>query len=69
MFFPDDAFERPYSPSTALQHAALEIDALSSAAFDATDFDRLEWSFDELPTPVDHVMVTAGGPESQRAVG
>jgi NAD(P)-dependent dehydrogenase (short-subunit alcohol dehydrogenase family) len=45
-----------------LQHAALELDALSSASFDATDFDRLEWFFDELPTPVDHVMVTAGGP-------
>ena len=38
-----------------LQHAALELDALSSAAFDATDFDRLERFFDELPIPVDHV--------------
>jgi NAD(P)-dependent dehydrogenase (short-subunit alcohol dehydrogenase family) len=45
-----------------LRHAALELDALSSAAFDATDFDRLERFFGELPTPVDHVMVTAGGP-------
>jgi NAD(P)-dependent dehydrogenase (short-subunit alcohol dehydrogenase family) len=45
-----------------LQHAALELDARSSAAFDATDFDRLSRFFDELPTPVDHVMVTAGGP-------
>jgi NAD(P)-dependent dehydrogenase (short-subunit alcohol dehydrogenase family) len=45
-----------------LQQAALELNALSSAAFDATDFDRLERFFDELPTPVDHVMVTAGGP-------
>ena len=45
-----------------LQNAARELDALSSAAFDATDFDRLERFFDELPTPVDHVMVTAGGP-------
>src|SRR5229473_670552 len=45
-----------------LQHAALEVDALSSAAFDATDFDRLAGFFDELPAPVDHVMVTAGGP-------
>ena len=44
-----------------LQHAALELDALSSVAFDA-DFDRLERFFDELPTAVDHVMVTAGGP-------
>src|ERR1700742_2685946 len=45
-----------------LRHAALELDALNSAAFDATDFDRLNQFFDELPTPVDHVMVTAGGP-------
>jgi NAD(P)-dependent dehydrogenase (short-subunit alcohol dehydrogenase family) len=45
-----------------LRHAALELDALSSAAFDATDFDRLGRFFDELPTPVGHVMVTAGGP-------
>src|SRR5260370_540776 len=45
-----------------LHHGALELDALSSAAFDATDFDRLDRFFDELPTPVDHVMVTAGGP-------
>src|SRR5262245_32572811 len=45
-----------------LQHAALEIDAVSSAAFDATDFPRLEQFFAGLPAPVDHVMVTAGGP-------
>ena len=45
-----------------LRHAALELDALSSAAFDATDFDRLKRFFDELPTPVDHVMVTGPGP-------
>jgi NAD(P)-dependent dehydrogenase (short-subunit alcohol dehydrogenase family) len=45
-----------------LQHAALELNARSSAAFDATDFDRLKRFFDDLPTPIDHVMVTAGGP-------
>jgi NAD(P)-dependent dehydrogenase (short-subunit alcohol dehydrogenase family) len=45
-----------------LRHAALELDALSTAAFDATDFNRLERFFDELPRQVDHVMVTAGGP-------
>ena len=45
-----------------LQHAALEVGARSSAAFDATDFDRLKRFFDELPAPADHVMVTAGGP-------
>jgi len=62
MFFPDDAFEWLHSPNTSLQHAVLELDALSSAAFDATDFDRPDRFFDELPTPVDHVMVTASGP-------
>ena len=30
----------------------------SSAAFDATDVEHLERFFEELPTPIDHVMVT-----------
>jgi NAD(P)-dependent dehydrogenase (short-subunit alcohol dehydrogenase family) len=45
-----------------LQQAALELGALSSAAFDATDFNRLAQFVDELPTPVDHVLVTGPGP-------
>jgi NAD(P)-dependent dehydrogenase (short-subunit alcohol dehydrogenase family) len=45
-----------------LEHAARELGAMSTAAFDAADFDRLERFFEDLPTPVDHVMVTAGGP-------
>ena len=45
-----------------LKQAAAEIGALSSAAFDAMDFDRLERFFNELQVPVDHVMVAAGGP-------
>lgn len=45
-----------------LEHAARDLGALSSAAFDATDFDRLGRFFDELPTPIDHVLVTSGGP-------
>ena len=45
-----------------LQHAASELDALSTAAFDATDFERLGRFFDELPTPIDHVLVTGPGP-------
>jgi NAD(P)-dependent dehydrogenase (short-subunit alcohol dehydrogenase family) len=45
-----------------VEHAAGELGALSSAAFDATDFERLKRFFDELPTPIDHVMVTGGGP-------
>jgi len=45
-----------------LRHAAHELGALSSAAFDAADPDRLARFFQDLPTPIDHVMVTAGRP-------
>jgi len=45
-----------------LRQAALELGASSTATFDATDFVRLEEFFKNLPTPVDHVMVTAGSP-------
>jgi NAD(P)-dependent dehydrogenase (short-subunit alcohol dehydrogenase family) len=45
-----------------LADAARELDALSTAAFDATDPDALERFLDGLPNPIDHVMVTAGGP-------
>jgi NAD(P)-dependent dehydrogenase (short-subunit alcohol dehydrogenase family) len=45
-----------------LQRAASELGALSSAAFDATDFERLGKFFDELPTPINHVLVTGPGP-------
>jgi NAD(P)-dependent dehydrogenase (short-subunit alcohol dehydrogenase family) len=45
-----------------LQRAASELDALSTAAFDATDFQRLGAFFDTLPTPIDHVLVTGPGP-------
>jgi NAD(P)-dependent dehydrogenase (short-subunit alcohol dehydrogenase family) len=45
-----------------LEQAARELGALSSAAFDATVIPRLERFFQDLPTPIDHVMVTAGGP-------
>jgi NAD(P)-dependent dehydrogenase (short-subunit alcohol dehydrogenase family) len=45
-----------------LEHAARELGALSSTAFDATDADSLGRFFEGLPTPIDHVMVTADGP-------
>ena len=45
-----------------LQRAARELGALSTVAFDATDFERLARFFDDLPTPIDHVMVTGPGP-------
>jgi NAD(P)-dependent dehydrogenase (short-subunit alcohol dehydrogenase family) len=44
-----------------LKQAAEDVGARSTAAFDATDPERLERFFDELPGPVDHVLVTAGG--------
>ena len=44
-----------------LKHAATEIDAMSTAAFDATDPVALEIFFGSLPM-IDHVMVTAGRP-------
>jgi NAD(P)-dependent dehydrogenase (short-subunit alcohol dehydrogenase family) len=45
-----------------LQHAARELGARSSAAFDAADPERLARFFKDLPTSIDHVMVTAGRP-------
>ena len=45
-----------------LQSAASEVGALSSASFDATDFERLGRFFNELTTPIDHVLVTGPGP-------
>lgn len=44
-----------------LDQAARELGA-DTAAFDATDFARLARFFDELPAPIDHVMVTGPGP-------
>ncbi len=44
-----------------LQQAASEVDALSTAAFDAADPVALDWFFRDLPA-IDHVMVTAGRP-------
>ena len=45
-----------------LRQAALEVDAQRTAAFDANDTATLQKFFSDLPTPIDHVMVTAGGP-------
>jgi NAD(P)-dependent dehydrogenase (short-subunit alcohol dehydrogenase family) len=52
--------------SERLQHAARELEARSTAAFDATDPASLEGFFLGLPAPIDHVMVTAGGPYYSR---
>jgi NAD(P)-dependent dehydrogenase (short-subunit alcohol dehydrogenase family) len=44
-----------------LHSAGSELGA-NVVAFDATDFPRLEKFFDDLPTKVDHVLVTGPGP-------
>jgi NAD(P)-dependent dehydrogenase (short-subunit alcohol dehydrogenase family) len=51
-----------------LQGAASELDALSTAAFDATDPVPLERFFRDLPATIDHVMVTAGRPHYGRLI-
>src|ERR1700691_6175008 len=45
-----------------LELTSRELGTLSTAAFDATNFDQLKEFFDELPTPIDHVLVTGPGP-------
>lgn len=51
-----------------LQRAASELDALSTAAFDATDPALLEKFFSDVPATIDHVMVTAGRPHHGRLI-
>jgi NAD(P)-dependent dehydrogenase (short-subunit alcohol dehydrogenase family) len=45
-----------------LRQAAAELGAKQTAAFDATDADALTSFFRDVPAPIDHVMITAGGP-------
>jgi NAD(P)-dependent dehydrogenase (short-subunit alcohol dehydrogenase family) len=45
-----------------LEAAGRELGAVSTAAFDSTDLDRLERFIHELPGPIDHLMVSGGGP-------
>jgi NAD(P)-dependent dehydrogenase (short-subunit alcohol dehydrogenase family) len=45
-----------------LERAALDVDARSTAAFDATDSAALKRFFDGLPGLIDHVLVTGPGP-------
>jgi NAD(P)-dependent dehydrogenase (short-subunit alcohol dehydrogenase family) len=45
-----------------LKQAAEEVGAHRTAAFDAGDAAALERFFQDLPTPIDHVLITAGGP-------
>jgi NAD(P)-dependent dehydrogenase (short-subunit alcohol dehydrogenase family) len=45
-----------------LEAAARDVGARSTSAFDAADTDALERFLAGVPAPIDHVMVTAGGP-------
>ena len=45
-----------------LEHAAHELGALRTAAFDATDPDALDRFFAALPKPIDHLLLSGGGP-------
>jgi NAD(P)-dependent dehydrogenase (short-subunit alcohol dehydrogenase family) len=47
--------------ASRLEQAAKEVEAQSTAAFDASDPERLTQFFADLEDPVDHVLVTAGG--------
>lgn len=51
-----------------LTQAASDVGAQQTAAFDATHEASLERFFQDLPTPIDHVMVTAGGPATARCL-
>jgi NAD(P)-dependent dehydrogenase (short-subunit alcohol dehydrogenase family) len=51
-----------------LREAASEVDAASTAAFDAMDPAPLERFFRDLPAPIDHVMLTAGRPTYGRVL-
>ena len=45
-----------------LDRAAGDVGAASAAAFDATDSAAVARFFKDLPGPINHVMITAGGP-------
>src|SRR3954467_1552716 len=45
-----------------LEQGAQDVGARSTAAFDVNDAPALKRFFDELPEPIDHVLVTGPGP-------
>jgi NAD(P)-dependent dehydrogenase (short-subunit alcohol dehydrogenase family) len=45
-----------------LEQAAREVGAQRTAAFDASDAAAVQSFFKSLPAPIDHILVTAGGP-------
>jgi NAD(P)-dependent dehydrogenase (short-subunit alcohol dehydrogenase family) len=46
-----------------LEQAADDVGAQDTAAFDANDSDALRSFFEDLPTPIGHVLVGGGGPQ------
>ncbi len=48
--------------SKRLEQVASEFSSAKTAAFDATDLERLARFFDEIPGPIDHVLLTGPGP-------
>jgi len=51
-----------------LQRAGKDVGARSTSAFDAMDSGALERFFNELPAPIDHLMLTAGRPHYGRLI-
>jgi NAD(P)-dependent dehydrogenase (short-subunit alcohol dehydrogenase family) len=47
-----------------VHRAGIDLGA-SIAAFDATDFERLSRFFDQLPSPIDHVLISGPGREKR----
>jgi NAD(P)-dependent dehydrogenase (short-subunit alcohol dehydrogenase family) len=45
-----------------LEQAAHDVGATGASAFDSADPDRLAQFFADLPAPIDHVMLSGGGP-------
>ena len=45
-----------------LERAAQDVGAHRTAAFDVNDAAAVKRFFDDLPGPIDHVLITAGGP-------
>jgi len=45
-----------------LERVAGEFTSATTAAFDATDSERLAQFFDKLPSPIDHLLLTGPGP-------
>jgi NAD(P)-dependent dehydrogenase (short-subunit alcohol dehydrogenase family) len=46
-----------------LAQAARELGAQQTAVFDASDEAAVQQFFRDLPAPIDHVLITAGGPQ------